>query len=176
MRTPETSPSPGVALQSLPLSSRARACSQVRYEDRSRSSQGVSCGLWLLGVVSHDHRRPFLQLGSTAVAHRRTSPMLPLMPEVLSRRRCAIGEVCQFVEMDSAEATRVAGQAAEQDRTRTDERRGPTCEISHDLRAPAGRRSSVTNFSAAMKEDSFGLRPPLLNPGTLTCHKSARIA
>ena len=68
--------------------------------------------------------------------------MLPLMPEVLSRRRCARGEVCQFVEMDSAEATRVAGQAAERDRTRTDERRGPTCEISHDLRQST-RRSSV---------------------------------
>ena len=68
MRTLETSPSPGVALQSLPLSSRARACSQVRYEDRSRSSQGVSCGLLLLGVVSHDHRRSLLQLGSSGRA------------------------------------------------------------------------------------------------------------
>ena len=102
--------------------------------------------------------------------------MLPLMPEVLSRRRCARGEVCQFVEMDSAEATRVAGQAAERDRTRTDERRGPKFEISHDLRALAGRQSSVTNFSAAIKDDSFGLRPPLLNLRTLTCCKSARIA
>ena len=102
--------------------------------------------------------------------------MLPLMPEVLSRRRCARGEVCQFVEMDSAEATRVAGQAAERDRTRTDERRGPTCEISHDLRALAGRRSSVTNFVSQLLADSFGLRPPLLNPRTLTCRKSARIA
>ena len=103
------------------------------------------------------------------------------MPEVLSRRRCARGEreVCQFVEMDSAEATRVAGQAAERDLTRTDERRGPTCEISHDLRALAGRRSSVTNFVSQLLADSFGLRPPLLNDvnlGILTCRKSARIA
>ena len=102
--------------------------------------------------------------------------MLPLMPEVLSRRRCARGEVCQFVEMDSAEATRVAGQAAERDRTRTDERRGPTCEISHDLRALAGRRPSVTNLVAAIKDGSLGVRPLLLNPRTLTCRKSARIA
>ena len=174
MRTLETSPSPGVALQSLPLSSRARACSQVRYEDRSRSSQGVSCGLWLLGVVSRDHRRPLLQLGSSGRALHQCC--LSHAGSALETRRCARGEVCQFVEMDSAEATRVAGQAAERDRTRTAERRGPTCEISHDLRALAGRRSSVTNFSAAIKEDSFGLRPPLLNPRTLTCRKSARIA
>ena len=68
----------------------------------------------------------------------------------------------QFVEMDSAEATRVAGQAAERDRTRTDERRGPTFEISHDLRALAGRRPSVANFVSQLLADSFGLRPPLL--------------
>ena len=65
------------------------------------------------------------------------------------------------LEMDSAEATRVTGQADEQDRTRTDKRRGPTFEISHDLRALAGRRPSVTNLVAAIKDGSLGVRPDL---------------
>ena len=89
-------------------------------------------------------------------------------------------EATKASETDTETVTRngraTKGKAAERDRTRTDERRGPTCEISHDLRAPAGRRSSVTNFVSQLLADSFGLRPPLLNLRTLTCCKSARIA